>query len=537
MSSGSPRNAGKGPGNTMRELDAEALQSALQRCEQEAIHQLGAIQPHGVLLALADDAALTILRASDNVRDFFPLAAASPVGSGLADLIHADQASTIRDMVDAGLDGRARSSLIYSVADENILELHAVLHRAGAELILEFEPIRDDFHTGLVVDLFESVRLGLADFDTADDMVAYCQVMADLVRSIIHFDRVMVYRFDADWDGEVIAESRSPVAGSYLGHRFPAGDIPPQARALYVKNPLRLVCDALAEPVPVRPALDARSGAPLDMSFAMLRAFSPVHVEYLRNMGVAASLSVSIILNGRLWGLIACHHDRPCFVPHPVREVLEFVGKWVSMKISALDASRRGAFGVRLGATITHVLRDIYGAEDIGASLALHGEDILALMDAAGAVIQVDGQRYRLGAVPSDDLIDALMPWLAGQPAADSLVTNHLVGMFALAADHSERASGLCASPVGGGRSNGCLWFRPEKLRTINWAGHPAKQWSTDIEGCLRISPRTSFATWQEIWRGHSERWQAEAVEGGAIFANALVEAIIHRRRRQQAGS
>lgn len=518
----------------MSDLTPEALKAALARCEAEAIQQIGLIQPHGAMIVVAPDARRSILQVSANIGAFFPLEAAQALNQGLAELLGDEQLTEI--FGDKAGNGKAgdRAHLVYSVVDGDVLELQTTVRQSGEFTILEFEPILKAFQAHEQLGIFNTVRQGMAEFDQCRDVESYCQVIAGFVRTIIGFDRVMVYRFDADWEGEVIAESRGEDEISYLGNRFPAGDIPPQARALYTKNLVRLVSDVSAKPVPIMPALNPQTGAPLDMSFATLRAFSPVHLEYLRNMGVGASLSVSILQDGRLWGLIACHHGEARAVLQPVREMLGFIGRMVSMKIAVLDAGVRVAIGTRLGQTITEVVRDIYRGEDLRHALQAHQAPILSLLEASGAILQVEGERHQFGVVPPDALVDELVDWLAMQPAAEYLATNHLAAAFPPAARYAAIASGLFATPAGASKQTFALWFRPEKLQTINWAGRPEKEVATDPDGQWRISPRKSFATWSEIWRQHSERWDQGSTDCGTIFAKTLIEAVAHRTIKQR---
>lgn len=531
-------NAGNKARELAAQLDPEQIKAALGHCEAEAIHRIGQIQPHGAMLVLAADAEQTILQVSENLGCFFPLTPEQVLNKGLAELIGPEQAAEIaRQKKRAFLPGDT-ACLLYSVLDssagQEILELQTMIHQSGDLTILELEPVRQARSSSQILNVFDSVRRGMTAFDQSSDLSAYCQEITGFVRSIIGFDRVMIYRFDADWEGEVIAESRGEDETSYLGNRFPAGDIPPQARALYTQNRLRLVSDVNAVPVALIPPINPHTGQSPDMSFAVLRAFSPVHIEYLRNMGVGASLSISILLDGHLWGLIACHHQQASRVAHPVHEILDFIGKMVSMKIAVLDAKGRVATGTRLGAAITEAVRAIYGSEDIRHALSANLERTLDLLDTTGAIIQVDGERHRLGCVPNDAQIDALVDWLATQPAAEHLASNYLSSLFPPAVAYADIASGLVASPVGHGQRNFCLWFRPEKLQTVNWAGRPEKQMATDANGQWRISPRQSFATWSEIWQQHSERWAPDVIDCAVIFAKTLIEAVGHRTLKQR---
>lgn len=516
----------------MQDFVPEDLAKALQRCESEPIHQLGLIQPHGALIVLAPQSPFKVQWASANVEQFIDLPVRQILGAPLLDLLGSEQTSDVEQLLLRCADGSSLSTLIYSIVNDDILELQVSVHRLGQYFYLELEPHGKTYQPWDTVSMFEPVNKATWLLEKIDQVPEYCKVVADLVRSLINVERVMVYRFDANWDGEVVAESRSRDAVSYLGNRFPAGDIPPQARQLYLQNVLRVVSDVDATPVAMLSANSESSGTPLDLSLSVLRAFSPVHVEYLRNMGVRASLSISIVLDGKLWGLIACHHDAPMFVPHHVREMLRFVGKLIGMKLSAIDAQQRLIQGGRLGKILTALIRDVYLREDHVQVVHDYGPEILQLVNATGAVLLVDGQCCYLGRVPDAADIEALIAWLGGRKT--SLATNYLVDLYPPAGRFTDLAAGVLATPFSADGRNGMLWFREERLRTIQWAGRPDKQLETDAHGDLRISPRKSFASWQETWSQRSDEWALQEVSSAEILAQALIEALLQKGLKQR---
>jgi light-regulated signal transduction histidine kinase (bacteriophytochrome) len=337
----------------------------------------------------------------------------------------------------------------------------------------------------------------------------------------------MIYRFDHNWEGEVIAESRATAATSYLGNRFPAGDIPPQARALYTRNTLRIVSDIELETVPLIPQIIPGTRKPLDLTYSVLRAFSPVHVEYLRNMEVRASASISILDRGKLWGLVACHHSGPMYITHPVRDMLEFVGRIISMKLAGLEAGRQLSHSKQLSRTTISVLKHLSAANFASGTIQRHEAEILGLVNAGGALLILNNKRYLLGTVPGEADVDALLAWLAQQPENDHFVTDHLAAHMPAAERFANCASGCFVTPVSNDMANAMIWFRPERLRTVQWAGKPEKIMQTDELGQLRISPRKSFASWKETWRNRSDEWYAEEIATGAAFAEVLIDVML----------
>lgn len=518
----------------MSTLKADELAEALKRCETEAIHLIGRVQPHGCMVIIGPAPDWRVLQVSANLPDFFPVTPEAALGTPLKSLIGEEQAAELAQLLLDASSPQALSHLVYSVIGERVLELQTGIHRTQGLICLEFEPIRRPYQARDLLELFNPVRKGIGELDAAATAEKCCQVAAELVRSLTAFDRVMVYRFDQNWEGEVVAESRSESAASYLGNRFPAGDIPPQARQLYTRNLLRLVCDVDAEPSPLFPAENPLLGCVPDLSMAVLRAFSPVHVEYLRNMGVGASLSISILLDDRLWGLIACHHEKPAFVTHPVREMLEFAGKLISMKLAGLEARKKLVRSHFLGQVMTALVSDLYSADIPSLAILKHREAILGLVDASGALVVVDGERYPVGRIPSERQVDDLLEWLSRRTEAKSFATDHLAAAYEPAAAFSDNAAGLLATPIGPSMRSAVLWFRPEKPRTVNWAGAPEKRLAEDAQGELRISPRKSFAVWTETWRQRSDPWMPEEVQAGETLADVLLESLTQRSLRQR---
>jgi light-regulated signal transduction histidine kinase (bacteriophytochrome) len=499
-----------------------ALESAMQHCESEAIHLIGLVQSHGLLLVLGPAPDRRILQLSDNIAKFFATTPESILGAPLAQLVGDEQAAELDEVLRNHQPGPSSSRLIYSVLDDVIVELTTTIHHHAGLDFLEMEPIRKAFDPRDVHQLFDPVRKALWELDKGGTVVEYCQIVADLVRELVNFERVMVYRFDANWEGEVIAESRVDNAVSYLGNRFPAGDIPAQARQLYARNLIRVVSDTTAAPATIIPTLNPLTGLPLDLSFSKLRAFSPVHIEYLKNMDVRASLSISIMMEGKLWGLIACHHSAPAFVPPAVREILEFVEKAISAKLTALDLSEKLTQAHRLGEAMSILFREAY-RDNPAQALGRHSEQILQPLDAGGAVLVIDGKRYYFGVTPNPAQIEDLLGWLSQHPSGVCFASSHLAAQILEASAYGDVAAGLLATPVTADMQNTMLWFRPEKIRTINWAGRPDQKVVTDQHGILSISPRKSFAVWSETSRHHSLDWREGEITSGTVLAEALI--------------
>ncbi|MBF0256157.1 MAG: PAS domain-containing protein [Gammaproteobacteria bacterium] len=509
------------------------LQQALSRCDSEPIHQLGRIQPQGYLLALSPDASRRVLQVSANLADLLDLASAeAALDQPLSQLLGAKAAALIEQLIEDA-QGQLSSSASLHLQGHQGEPLQARLFFSGDLPVLELsrESQTEVLQLAQIVLATQRALLRIGD---EPEEAAYMQRVAEVAQQLSGFDRVMIYRFDSNWDGEVIAEALSPGLSSYLGTRFPASDIPPQARALYALNPLRQVHDVEAEDVPLLPQRNPHSHVPLDLSRSALRSFSPVHVEYLHNMGVKASLSISLWQNGRLWGLIACHHMSPRSLPLALQDAAIGLSQAASSKLSAMEAKLRHDLGTEVSGIIGRLL-SIINIDSEDRVLQQLQPELLGLLDAGGLLVLIEGSVCSMGELPSAEQIEALLDWLGQQPPAEVFACDDLSQRFAPAQAYADVASGLLAAPWDGDRRNGMIWLRPERLRTVRWAGNPQKTLLADASGAVRLSPRTSFETWNESWRGRSQSWGRVEQEAAGLLARALTEGVAQKHRLEQA--
>ncbi|MEI7456393.1 MAG: EAL domain-containing protein [Nitrosomonadales bacterium] len=502
------------------------VEEALKNCEREAIHQVGQIQPVGLLLAL-DDAGLIITHVSDNVSEWFDFPPSALLGQPFASLVGEQQALSIRQLI--GMEDWRRTAIttFKITRDGHTLNLDAQVSRTGACWIIEIEQDengRDDlFHK-----LFIPIRDSLWQLDAEADLFRYTQKVVEQVRLLTGYDRVMMYQFDDNWDGEVIAESRADDIGSYLGNHFPAADIPPQARSLYTKNLVRMISVVDATPVKIQ----SQDAVPLDLTYSSLRALSPVHLQYLRNMGVNATLSISLLQNGRLWGLIACHHREPKYISMRVRELDEFIGKTVSLKLSNLENGRKAQFHEQIHQLLEKLTEQIRQNRDIGSVIDIFDTELLSLVHADGAIINLGGNRYHIGSTPSDELMLDIESWLRTMSPKGVFQTDNLSGLYPKLAAYQDVACGLMIAPLDRNMHSYISWFRNEITKTIKWAGKPDKVVKNE-QGRLTISPRESFSTWVETFRDKSPQWSQMEIDAANSLALALIEVLTHHALEQ----
>jgi chemotaxis family two-component system sensor kinase Cph1 len=370
-----------------------------------------------------------------------------------------------------------------------------------------------------------SVRRALRDLERAATLEELYDDAARHVRELTKFDRVMIYRFDAAYNGEVVAEARRDDLNSFFGLHYPASDIPPQARALYEKNWIRLIADVDYEPSAIVPTVLSTTGAPLDLTYSTLRSVSPIHLEYLRNMGVRASMSISLLREGRLWGLIACHHYAgPHEPPFEVRTAAEFLGSALSVRLVSQAETERDAEVRRAESVLAHLAADSRDeAAPLGTAITRSGW-LRRLVRADGAVVVAEGRLTSVGNVPDDDACRALVAWVLSHG-------EELVSTDRLAHDVPELAALMpdVAGVLGIVLPEGqvVLWVRDEVLRHVDWGGDPHNKAIARREGGdVRLSPRKSFERWREVVRGHSRPWTSDQTDFAAALRGHLVEAL-----------
>jgi light-regulated signal transduction histidine kinase (bacteriophytochrome) len=373
------------------------------------------------------------------------------------------------------------------------------------------------------------IRETLVHIEGATTLPALAEAIAAQMRQLTGFDRVWVYRFHADWHGEIIGESMREGIEPWLGLHYPASDIPAQARALFLRNWLRMIPDVGYERVPLEPVNDPTTGTPLDLSQSVLRAVSPIHIEYLTNMGVTASLVISLIHRGQLWGLISGHHYAgPKQVPLATRTLCGFLAQALSLQIGMAEQveTRERALSAR---DVERRLRERLAQSDEYRFVLTHGSpNLLDLTRATGAVVCDDENCATAGYVPEPAEIRKLVEWLRAQNK-ELYHTSNLSQEYRPAEVWKSFASGMLAVAVSPKRPYYIIWFRAERRQTIRWAGDPTKPVVRGEDGAPRLSPRGSFAAWEEEQRGVSEPWGLVELEAAADLRRTLLDQVLAR--------
>jgi diguanylate cyclase (GGDEF)-like protein len=485
----------------------------LTNCDREAIHVPGAIQPHGVLLAV--DPPGRVVTASANAAA--ALGTGTVLGSSLSQLLP-----------DLPSDWSARTGPRPSVLGpvgmaDGVWELTA--HTAGDLRVLELEPTGGGTPHPPATTVHALERV-FADIRGAEDLDALYQACVSRVRALTGHDRVMLYRFDPDWHGRVVAEDRRDDVEPYLGLHYPATDIPVQARRLYVANTLRVIADVHYSPVPLLP--EPSPGAPgLDMSHCLLRSVSPIHVQYLRNMGVRATLVMSLLNGGALWGMIACHHYAPRRVPALLRAACAAVADLTSVQAQMLEARAHVRRDERLREARERLLDAMRATDRIIDGVVLADDALPAVAGATGAAASIDGETVLVGAAPGVGECARIAARLRGDE--DGVRYTHALGEAHPDLAHLRRpASGALVLHVGGG--DWIAWFRPEQVEEVTWAGRP------DPDAGETLTPRASFAAWRETVRGRSQRWDASDIASAEEVGRAVPRLLLERARDRLSG-
>ena len=486
-------------------------------CDLEPIHIPGSIQPFGMMLVL-EIATLTVRHVAGDVEG--RLGVDDWLGQPLAAVLGAPLADKAIAMVEAGQSGRVgRLSARDGAYD-------AGLQTSGRHVLIELEPASPpDFSASTVLSALEQ---GAASFTRTVTQRDLCEAAAIAFRTLTGFDRVMIYRFLDDDAGSVLAEAKRPDLHSFLNHHFPGSDIPRQARALYVRNLIRVIPDAAYTPAVLRPAWT--EDEPLDMSDATLRSVSPIHLQYLANMGVTASASVSIIKDDVLWGLVACHNETPRGISYDARVACRTLATGFAARIKAREDAEGYRDRIRLRGFEDDIVALLSREGGLEEALASHTGELRRVMNADGVAILRGAELLADGVRPADEAIRKLAGWVARRTDNAVFSTDRLSSVVVEAEAYEAQASGLLSLVLSAEETWIILWFRAEEVQIVEWAGNPHKDRS--LEPGETLSPRASFDAWREAVHGRSRRWTLEEVEAAGRLRPAVLTVRQNRRIR-----
>ncbi len=501
----------------------------LTALKQPDINSLTQVQPHGVLLVL-NEADLTVVQVSKNTREAFGLSVDEVLGKTLDYLLDDYQVDQFR----SGLHGETldvmnptkiwvrRRGDDYGVYD-------AVFHRNGAGfLILELEPALNNDNIPFL-SFYHLARTSIGQLEAGSASLSdFCRIIVHEVRQVTGFDRVMLYKFDDDGHGEVLAEEKTEDMESYLGLHFPESDVPAPARKMFLSNWIRVIPNASAEPVDLVPEINPITQQPTDLVMSILRQPYHCHIEYLHHMNVEASLTISLMKDQKLWGLIACHHKTPKYVPYELRKACEFLGRVIFSEISTLEEEADQSYQLQLAAVQTALIDQMAQEDDFIDGLVRRDPNLLDLVGAKGAAICFGGQWTTLGRTPPEEELNYLVQWLSKAVSDEIYVTNALPLEYSEAQRFKDVASGLIAIPIS--KRSYVLWFRPEVIQTVNWGGNPNEAYTLVGEAENQwLCPRKSFELWKETVSLRSLPWQGVEVKAALELRKAIVNIVLRQ--------
>jgi chemotaxis family two-component system sensor kinase Cph1 len=500
------------------------LAEAFAQCGDEPIHIPGSIQPHGFLLVLHEPQ-LTIVQASDNVRQWLGVEAKALLGRPLTELIgECGFADRLATLAEDDHNPFHLSDIHFTLPDRADRPSFALMaHRYDGRLIVEFEIAGS---SGKAYDtLYPLMRTFVVQLQEAQELERICQLAVREVKRITGFGRVKAYRFDAQGNGLVLAEEADDGYPHYLGLCFPVSDIPPQARQLYCSNLIRVIQDANYQPSPLVPALNPDTGKPLDLSFASLRSVSPVHLQYMRNMGTLASMSISIVIRDQLWGMISCHHASPRPVSYHTRTACELLGRILSLQIEAKESAVLAQRKLELRRQIVELLSAMADRDSVIEGFRSLPSVVLDFAGASGAAIVSGDNHEVVGETPPPELLKSLTSWLSQQHERLVFSTDCVSRDISGVPDLATHCAGLLAVSISHLHPHYLLWFRREQIKTVNWAGQADKQ----LDGHGRLSPRASFDSWRETVRGYAQPWQQVELEGALELRSAVLGIVLRK--------
>ncbi len=509
-------------------MEFELQSLNLTSLKEPSIHTISQIQPHGVLLVL-EEPELNIAQVSSNTYEVFGITPENMLQKKLEDLLDPFQIEKIKaGLLQESLDMINPTKIWARVKGDEYVVFDGIFHRnADGFLILELE-IAFSQENIPFLSFYHLARASINKLEETGNLHDFCQILVQEVRKVTGFDRVMLYKFDDDGHGSVIAEEKLATMESYLGLHYPESDIPRPARKLFASNWIRIIPDTHAEPVEIFPAINQVSQRRPDLTNSILRSPYSCHIEYLHNMGVGASLTISLIKEGQLWGLIACHHQTPKYVSYEMRKACEFLGRVIFSELADREETEDYDYRMRLTYIQSALVEYMSQEENFIDGLVKHQPNILDLANAQGAAICFGGNYTLIGETPTEEELNFLVQWLKSNVEEEVFYTDSLPHLYPDAQNFKNVASGLLAIPIS--KQNYVLWFRPEVIQTVNWGGDPNRAFEVNIsDGNTRLCPRKSFELWKETVRLTSLRWQSVEVKAALELRKAIVNIVLRQ--------
>jgi PAS domain S-box-containing protein len=482
----------------------------LNNSDCELIYAPGSIQPHGILLVL-ESPVLKILQVSNNTFEALGIYPEELLGKFLHEFVETEEIEAIEKALFE--KSHHSNGIRLSFKSQNRQSFfEGTLHQSSSALIVELEAVVSPKASDCF-NCYHLVQEPIDKIHQTPNLQLLCQTAVEEVRRMIGFDRAIVYQFDATGAGEVVAEDKVESLAPLLGLHYPATDIPPLARNLFNMNLIRFIPDINGQPVELIPHCNPLTGRPLDMACSLLRTVSPCHVQYLKNMNVAASMTLTLIKDKKVWGLLACHHPTRKYVNYETRTACEMLAKFVNLELSYKQDSEDWEYGIYLKQNCHKFITEISRKNCFVEGLLTFGDELLTLVGATGAVVCANENLTTIGKTPEWVEIEKLIAWIKTQINNEVFHTDSLSKLYPPSEKFKEVASGLLVLAMSEMQNYYILWFRPEAIQTVNWAGQPDGPIEFKPDDSRPRSPRTSFELWQETVRSKSLPWQRCEIE------------------------
>ena len=510
-------------------INVQQLDPNITNLKEAPIHLTSQIQPHGILLVLQEPD-LQILQVSQNTLGIFNLYPEDVIQKKLEDLLDPFQIEKIKFwLLEENLDFINPSKIWIKQKGDEYTVFDAVFHRnIEGFLILELEPATSQENIPFL-SFYHLAKASIRRLEEKKSLQDFSKIIVQEIRKITRFDRVLLYKFGENEDGSVIAEEKIDTLESYLGLHYPESDIPRPARELFLDNSLRIIPDTKFQlSAELFPKNHPVTGKPIDLTNSILRSAAPCHIEYLHNMGVGASLTISLIKDKKLWGLIACHHQSPKYISYELRKACEFLGRVIFTEISALEETEDCDYQISLLNIKSQLVEYMAQKKDFVDGLIQNKINLLNLTKAEGAAIYFSGKYTLIGNTPQEEELNSLVKWLKSNIVDEVFFTNSLPHIYPPAANFKNIASGLLAISLS--PQSYILWFQPEVIQTVNWGGNPNLSFSVDKSaGIEKLSPRKSFKLWVETVRLTSLPWQSVEIKVALELRKSIINIILHQ--------
>jgi chemotaxis family two-component system sensor kinase Cph1 len=496
--------------------------------KEAPIHLISEIQPHGILLVLREPD-LQILQISQNTFSTFGISPEDMVQQKLEDILDPFQIPKIKFWSEENLDFINPTKIWIKKQGDEYTVFDATFYRNfEGFLILELEPNASQENIPFL-SFYHLAKCSVNRLEKSKNLSDYSQIIVQEIRKMTEFDRVMLYKFADDGHGSVIAEEKIDGLEPYLGLHYPESDIPRPARQLFLENSIRVIPDTnFQSSVELFPKINPVSEKPIDLTNSILRSAAPCHIEYLHNMGVGASLTISLIKDHKLWGLIACHHQSPKYVSYELRKACEFLGRIIFSEISGKEETEDYDYQINLKHVQSLLVEYMSQEENFIDALVKNQPNLLDLTNAEGAAIYFGDKYTLIGNTPQEEELNFLVAWLRNNVKDEVFYTNSLPHIYPDAMSFKNVASGLLAIPIS--KQNYVLWFRPEVIQTVNWGGNPHQAFSVfQSEENIQLCPRKSFDSWKEIVQLTSLPWQNVEIKAVLELRKSIVNIVLRQ--------